>query len=484
VVLRETGAIYYAAATPNAHGLVAYPNMRPIAIDPFNTDTTVYAGIYQSALGQIGFRVDTRVYGVHVEQIPSLATWYGTAHAADTLTGGGLLHDHQTEEGAKWTVLEGNYALTAKGASPTTSTALAWLETSAPTGLIHTLLETQTTATASLIWRFQDTDNTWEFQCTRDGCQLNVKQNGIQETIATDTDCFLRPQSLHSIQILDDGMTFSLYLDGKLVFGQWFSDRRLQTACGVGFAALSSVNSLYFRNFEAHARSIPIPATLDLGSPWTAAGTQTVLTETFEGAPGDLQGKLTTTGEKIWQRIIGKGTFVLTGNQSAKVVASAQTPNPGRTAYTLAWDHPTFVDLEVTITPPGTGKKQKERGRGGLIVWQDSNNYLTFSLYLDDDYNGASIALFSHLNGYEELYDAVWTMIGWRVTWGVPFRLRLVFDGNHFTLFINDEPVLYRALTDVYPDASRFHINRVGIVANWEWGDDTGTQFSNLIAKV
>ena len=40
--------------------MAALPMMRPIAIDPFNSDALVYAGVHQCVLGQIGFRVDTR----------------------------------------------------------------------------------------------------------------------------------------------------------------------------------------------------------------------------------------------------------------------------------------------------------------------------------------------------------------------------------------------------------------------------------------
>ena len=56
VVLRDRGAIYYAAALDNAHALPGLPKLRPIAIDPFNDDDILYAGIHQAVLGQIGFR--------------------------------------------------------------------------------------------------------------------------------------------------------------------------------------------------------------------------------------------------------------------------------------------------------------------------------------------------------------------------------------------------------------------------------------------
>ncbi|QYO62533.1 hypothetical protein [Leptolyngbya sp. 7M] len=167
----------------------------------------------------------------------------------------------------------------------------------------------------------------------------------------------------------------------------------------------------------------------------------------------------------------------------AKVQASVQSPNPDRTAYTVVWPRPDLADVQVEITPPGTKRGQGEEGRAGLIFWQDEKNYIILNNWLNDDYEGASISSFFVIRGFEDLYDAVWTNIGSRIHWGVPCIFRVVFDGIHYTAFVNDEPVLYRALTDVYPNTSRLAIHRVGIVANWEWGDDTGSCFRQFIAK-
>ena len=48
---------------------------------------------------------------------------------------------------------------------------------------------------------------------------------------------------------------------------------------------------------------------------------------------------------------------------------------------------------------------------------------------------------------------------------------------------VNQQTVLYRALTDVDPWVDALNINRLGIVANWEWGNDTGSGFGNFIAS-
>jgi hypothetical protein len=105
------------------------------------------------------------------------------------------------------------------------------------------------------------------------------------------------------------------------------------------------------------------------------------------------------------------------------------------------------------------------------------------TMYLDDMYDGASIAIFSHLDGFEEIYDAVWSMVAQKIYWGRAHRLRVVFDGMGLLTYIDDEPVLYRAVTDIYKDRGPFAINRVGIAVNWEWGDDTGSEFRNFVAR-
>ena len=73
--------------------------------------------------------------------------------------------------------------------------------------------------------------------------------------------------------------------------------------------------------------------------------------------------------------------------------------------------------------------------------------------------------------------------IGKAIAFGQPYTLRVVFDGNNYTVQVNEQTVLYRALTDVYPWANALSINRLGIVANWEWGNDTGSGFSNFMVS-
>ena len=132
----------------------------------------------------------------------------------------------------------------------------------------------------------------------------------------------------------------------------------------------------------------------------------------------------------------------------------------------MPWDNPSFADVSVTIIPPGKERGQGEKGRGGLIFWQDKDNYIIINTWLDDFYEGESISCFFRIAGFEEIYDAVWSNIGAAIAFGQPYTLRVVFDGNNYTVRVNEQTVLYRALTDVYPWATALSINRLGIVAN------------------
>lgn len=483
VILREKGAAYYAASVPNARGLVAYPQLRPLAIDPFNEEATLFAGVHQCVLGQIGFRVDTRVYGVQVESVPELATWYGTAHAADKLIGDRNLEAKEAEVGGSWQVSAGNYRLTSQGLLSDGKNNLALLDPRQPSGLIHVLIETgDSLSECSLVWRFQDEHNHWRLLLKSDRCELQVKENDNLSEVAVSHEWYLEPNEVTSLQILDDGEIFSLYLNGKLIFDRRFSDPRFKDATGVG---LGSVNSdLYFRCFEAHPRSVPLPEALDLGSPWMVEGKELVVRDNFAGSPQDLAGKTTSIGNKVWHRDIGKGKIEISGNNTAKVKADRQHPNPDRTAYTIDWDYPNLADVEVEIIPPGIERGKGDKGRGGIIFYQDEDNYIIINTWLDDSYEGESISSFFRVDGFEEIYDAVWANIGQTIAFGQPYTLRVVFDGTNYTVWVNNQPVLYRALTDIYPDLSPLQIHRVGIVANWEWGHDTGSAFRNFIAKV
>ena len=511
VLLTEQGAAYYAASVPKAKGMVAFPYMRLVGIDAsrdrkaISSDNrsekpaeTLYAGLFQSALGQVGFRVDTRVYDVQAKVLPALANWYGTAQTADALMAKeaiALAEGAIAEIGGCWRLIKGELEKTSQGLIARIEDSLALIDMPAAAGAIHAVVSTvgESTSGSGLLWRTQDERNSWGLFFENGQCRLALKTEGKWAQIALEENYGLKGglqcdradgqiRQRNTVQILDDGHSFSLYLNGQLLFDRWFTDSRLQSASQMGLF-YADKSDITFAQLEAHPREIPIPTEFELSPPWQTEGAKTLVADSFAGVSQELGHRATETGRSRWQKTIGTGQMQLTGKGTLKVEASVAKPNPGRVAYTVAWENPKFADVSVDILPPGTARHQDEKGRGGLIFWQDADNYITVSQWLDDSYGGASVSSFFYIDGFEEIYDAVWTNVGGRIYWGQRQTFRIAFDGINYTVYLGEEPVLYRALTDVYPQLKRLSIQRVGLVANWEWGDDTGTEFSRFVAK-
>ena len=476
VVLRERGAAYYAASLPNSYGLGAYPSMRLVGLDSHHAEKSLYAGIYQAALGQVGFRVDTRVYGVRAAVLPDLARWYGTACMADRLIGSESLEEGcAAETGQRWQIEEGAYCRTDMGMVGCDRKNVAIVQVEQPVGAVHVVIKTdEIIEECAVFWRSQDTQNTWALFLSSTRCQLQRCDRGEWIAVATDDGATLAPNAEHSVQILDTGSLFSLYLAGKLLFDRWFTDETLQNAEGVGL--LCRGDRTYFKSIEAHPREILIPDELRISAPWEKRGAQVVLSESFSGDAG-------TPLNKPWQKTIGVGNMRLTGRNAARVEATPASPNPKRLAYTQPWPHSTFADVSVNILSPGEQRHEGHKGRGGLIFWQDAQNYLIVNHWLDDTFDGSAMSAFITIDGYEEIYDGVWANLGDRIAWGKQRCHRVTFDGLNFVVYVEEEPVLYRSIRDVYPKADALQINRIGIVANWEWGDDTGSEFSHFVAS-
>ncbi|MDQ4089231.1 MAG: nucleotide-binding protein [Actinomycetota bacterium] len=482
VILRARGAAYYVASLDGALGLGGYPDMRPVAIDTTADDTDVYAGVHQRILGEVGYRVDTRVYGVRAEEVPACAAWYGTAHVADRLDGSGPLCGSPAEVGGSWSAQWGDLTRTADGACAGSAGGRSLVDVSETTGLVHAMLHTgRRPAPAGLCWRSDvDSGSTWTFAVGPAGATLTFDTEGRAELVRSSNRWKVKPRGTHAVQVLDDGRSFGVYLDGRLVFDDWIVDSRNGAATGAGIA-LTGGSDDRVRDFEVHARRVRIPPQLDLGPPWSPQESREVFVERFETPADDLHGAPVAGSDKRWERTVGEGVIVPTGT-CARVRATREQPNPGRTIYTVPWDSPDLADISLEMSPPGTRSKEGHAGRGGLTFWQDEDNYLVVNVFIDDTFDGASISSFYHLGGKEDMYDAVWTLVR-GVRWGERCALRVAFDGRQFLASMNGEPSLYRALTDVYPDAVPLEIRRVGMIVNWEWGDDTGTTFWRMDAR-
>lgn len=111
MLIREADTVYYMAAGPEAGPLPALPMMRPVAVGPTPQQAPFHLGVHQAAIGQIGFRVDTRVHAVELHHLPECART-APGEQGDALTGEGPLD----QPGSGWQVLRGRILRTDAGA--------------------------------------------------------------------------------------------------------------------------------------------------------------------------------------------------------------------------------------------------------------------------------------------------------------------------------------------------------------------------------
>jgi hypothetical protein len=486
-VVRSEGTLYYVSSLEGASGLPAYPWMSPIAIDYTPIPDELYLGVQQSVLGQIGFRLDTRVYGARVGHLTDYEDWYGGAHAADRFGTKDANPARTAPIGGNWKTWRLNTVEVALSPPGTGATMVNVLDPGTPSGLV--LVETAAThdfpARFGLVFRCLDEQNHWRVELRENRCELILMISGDRQLIVTRDLGEPNESRIRRLQVIDDGQCLMAYADGEPLLDTWIADERLSDATRVGLLtpdAEMSENML--GRFEAHPRRVRLPDIFDMGAPWFRKGIDVAIADDFTGAPGDLNGRSTSVGGRVWNRIIGEGIIDVTGATAARVRASVDAPCPGRTAYCVDWHHPEFIDVEVTITPPGTQMGDRQRTTAGLILYQDSRNYVTLNAYRSDYYPAGSVSTFFKFGGFEDVYDAIWSNVADRVNYGKPLRLRLCCDGERYLVFVNDETVLFRAFRDVYPDVDRLQIRKVGIIANWEFGTDTGSTFEHFKVRV
>jgi hypothetical protein len=485
-IVRPEGTIYYVSSGTNAQGLAAHPAMRPIALDDRTLSDQVFLGIQQGVLGQVGFRLDSRIYGVRVGQIEEYRSWFGGAHAADAFDGGGHLLGTTADVGGGWQVWNAASGSPEDVLPKADATEVAFLDPKVDSGLIHASLTHAMSRgyIVGIMCRGVDAKSCLRLELSDTSAVLALVIGGSREVLASRKLGDPRGDGVRYLQILDDGLRLRAYVDGEPLADALIEEPRLNGATNVGvFSGGAGIASAGFRRFEAHPRLVRLPAAFDMGAPWMRRGTKIVIADDFSAGSGDLDGRV-VSNVVCWQRVMGEGYIDVSGNRSARVRASREAPCPGRTAYCLDWSNPDFAELEVTITPPGRDVGEGHKTMGGLILYQDPDNFVILNAYRTDYYPGGSVSTFFRLGGYEDVYDAIWSNVGSRITYGEPLRLGLTSDGERYLVFINDEPVLYRAFRDVYSDAAPIRIRKIGIVANWEFGTDTGSQFEHFIARI
>ncbi|MPY94892.1 MAG: hypothetical protein GEV08_18075 [Acidimicrobiia bacterium] len=518
VVLRERGATYYVSGPEGAAGLGPWPSMRPVAVDVRDDAPVLFAGVHQAVHAESHYELASAVEEVRVAEVQiggagSLRRWGAGALAADTFVGFGALAASAAEVGGTWTSRATGFVRTSRGISPEGYGAAAGgapegrgaaeggpaegeraegegaaadVHLPEPAGLVHVLVRTSATpaetAWAGLHWRGDGTGgNGWRARVWRDRAELAVATDGRWQVVA-EGPAHLPAAHESSLQVTDDGRTMGVLLDGRLLFDGWVADERHASGRVVGVLCRGADTVL--GGFEAHGRQVPLPPGLGVTAPWDQRGERVVLGDDFEGSVGDLA-VVERPGAPSWACSLGPGAIDLTGEGTARARADRHQPNPGRTLYTLAWDAPGFADLEVDMLPPGTARSQGHGSRGGLVFWQDADNYLVLNVWLDDSptHDGSAVSLFLRSAGQEREANALWVNVGRAVTWGRRCRLGAASDGEHVMVRLDGEPVLYRRVSDVYDGADRLRIERVGLALNREWGDDTGTTFLAFLAR-
>jgi hypothetical protein len=486
VLLRKVGAAYYLASVRDVPVAGAFPYMRPIAVDATEDSPFVHPEFHQSAVGEAGFGIETVLYGAKIADVPELAEWYGTAHAADRLTSGGLLSTRPADTGGRWVCVQGDFLRTTHGASPTAARCFALLRPERPSGLLHAIVHPRGFGSdICLVWRALDEANHWRLRFDHRGCHVEALMNGVVRTCRSDAWGALKPGRRVAVQIADDGARISIALDGTHRPALSVLDASHASATGVGLATVIGAPNLFVTNLEAHPREIEIPLELRLKGAWAEQGTEVVVHDSFGARRSELAGH-TSPGGFVWKKLMGRECFALNGD-GVEVIASSASPIRSRVAYGIEWPDSAFADITARILPPRSVAGEAQNGRGGLFFWQDKSNYIVVNTWLDNtnhEYRkcGAASSFF-YLRGFDDVYDAVWTNLADRIRPGEACDLRLIFDGRRYCVHVNGEPVLYRALDDIYPRFGGLRIRYVGIIANWEWGHDTGSRFLSFTAR-
>lgn len=499
IVVGEFGSTYLASSLPSVPGFGESPALRPLAVDrtvPPDGPGRRHPGVHQSVLGQVGFSADTRIRHADVDDVPAWSNWWTTAHRADELLGDGPIEATSDEVGdAPWRS-EGSATL---HRSPTglrmvepapAGSGLALVPMEGSCGLVAAWGTVSEPADRiGLVVRADGTGSRLVFEVGAAGARLvRVSSDSSVEVLAEDDGIGAEPGAESLLQVSDDGEVLTAHLD----------DRPLVTALrlpestnGAGLVGLAVAGSgARLRRFEAHLRSIDRPGPVEVPELPLPTATTVVLDDDFSHPPGDLVGRSPAPGV-TWRRATGTGVFATVGwRPGAAVDASPDAPGPNRTIYLLPLTRstapgggPPVAEIDMVVTPPGSGRGHGQRGRAGVVFWQDADHHVMVSNWLDDTYPGASLSLFCRLGPVEDVFRAVWSNVGERIDWGVPHRLRVGFDGSVLAAHIDDELVLYRSVADVHPDIDRIEIEEVGMVANWEWGTDTGSTIDRFVVR-
>jgi len=306
VMLRERGAIYYVSTWPDTFQHHGYPVMMPLGIDREEKHSPLYGGFFQSILGEIGFRVDSRVYGVKVGKVAMGEAWYGMAQVADALTGQGALSQQPCHRGGTWKVEMGTFERTSRGTQAIDFPALASIEADRKVGLIGVeLIPQNRRLNIGIAFLYQDADHHWRVYIKNNQAFLQRVWKKKIEHIATTQVKKRLGRKGEVLQILLQDMQVRVLLGHQVLFVASLasSDKLLAQAARI---ALYSAGQGYFKNLEVHAADVPIPEQMRIAWPWRIPQTEVVMADSLQGEPALLEGRVVSPNV-IWERRAGKG---------------------------------------------------------------------------------------------------------------------------------------------------------------------------------
>ncbi len=470
-IRRADSTLYAVSSLTDARGMPGFPQFRPLAVGPPPVSAELFPAVQQNVSGEIGFSVDSRVFSLAATVEPTLTTWFAGAHIADCFIGEGAITPTPTVVGLAWRPIGEPLRRSSNGAVGSMGDA-AYIDPGAVTGLIHVTAANGPLGLA-LVWRARGDDDHWRLELRATTFRLGRRRHGTDEWLAEGD----LPPSVAALQVLDGDDEIRVVADETLIASLPVP---ADPATPTGFGLVSLVDGpLGLARIEAHPRSVQIPTGLasGLADDIRGIGDTVLIDDDFSAAePGTLlEGRAAGPG-LTWRRSLGTGRFVI-GSPGRVMVESA----PDRTAFTVPWPGAGLADIRAVIVPH---RHDGAMARAGLVSMQDDDNYLCVNLWFNDRSDGAaSVSSFLTIDGHEDIYDAVWVNVERRIQWDRPVEVGLVFDGRLYQVSLDDEPVMWRRLDDVYADAEPMRIERVGLLANWEWGLDTGSEFRRFLAK-
>ncbi|MER3443303.1 MAG: hypothetical protein C4333_03930 [Meiothermus sp.] len=485
VLLREQGAVYLVDGLKGGY-YAAPPSASVLGLDQTLSFGEFYPGAHSSSTLHAH-----RLEHFQVRDVAAWSRWYGTAHAADRLTGGGALGT--AEKGGAWTVT-GNLSSTADGATADAGGALAVLDPGAPSQVLGLTVKTGADPQGvGLIFRAKKNGggvytDYYELFISTTGYEL-VRVSGATRTrinFGNTAGQLLPKNATVHLQVIDSGpkdTRFSaggrirFFLDDKELLSidapanNFSNDDNNASAgfTGVGFRiAPGSAGGTAVSYFEAHPRTITLPAELLLReeeAPLEDTGNVVVAFDDFSGEFRELAGRKTPVGGLVWEKKASRNPeeyLAVDGNGYVTAFPTSLNGSRGNfLLYGLPWpsQYKNFASLEATIVPPGSGvlrregevlgvgqqtcsgfdadnPSRKHRLRAGLLLWQDKNNYVLLRGFIDESQSDASEVEWQVPSRPD--YAPVVRRTNLNVRWchGQPTTLRLSTDGDRITLWV------------------------------------------------